>query len=446
MIAGSSSTSPSFLIALIESATKSGRRFLGGAGHGRAPVPSTDLIKIAEELLSRRGEASGIALAERLLAAYEWSSTEKRLEFLFALANDFGPNMEALTKALDTVNRDPSPDHLNALHAVSEPRRQQLFRRINLAGGGTKSLIAMREDLLGNLQKYPELKRVDADFSHLFASWFNRGFLVLKRIDWETPANILEKIIQYEAVHEIADWSDLRNRVQPSDRRCYAFFHPQLVDEPLIFVEVALTTEMPLRIQPLLKIDRKFVPESDATTAVFYSISNTQKGLRGVSFGNFLIKQVVQDLKAELPNLRNFATLSPAPRFSKWLSTRAGNGQPQIQCAPLNALNDPAWFDDEKMVETIGPYLMRMAALYYLDSRGSNGRTIDPVAQFHLGNGARLESINILGDRSEKGIAQSHGLMVNYVYHLADIEANHEAFAERGEIIAAPHIRKLLES
>ncbi|MDG4889930.1 MULTISPECIES: malonyl-CoA decarboxylase [unclassified Mesorhizobium] len=443
MLADMPSTSPSFLAALIENVTNGSRRLLRRASHAKAPIPSVELIRIAEELLSRRGEASGIALAEELLAAYKWSSPQKRLEFLLGLANDFGPHIENLRTALDLIESDPSPDHLYALHAASEPRRQQLFRRINLAGGGTKSLIAMREDLLKNLQKHPELKWVDADFSHLFASWFNRGFLVLKRIDWETPANILEKIIQYEAVHEIADWNDLRNRVQPPDRRCYAFFHPQLVDEPLIFVEVALTMEMPRHIQPLLQIEREFVLERDATTAVFYSISNTQTGLRGVSFGNFLIKQVVQDLKAELPNLKHFATLSPAPRFSKWLATQAASGS--NQCGPLDALENPTWSDDKQVVENIGPHIMRMAARYYLDSRDSNGRTIDPVAQFHLSNGARLESINILGDRSEKGLVQSHGVMVNYVYHLADIEANHEAFAERGEIVAAPHIRKLLE-
>ena len=190
---------------------------------------------------------------------------------------------------------------VEALHAAAEPRRQELVRRLNLAPGGTAALVRMREELLKHLRKHPELRRVDADFSHLFGSWFNRGFLVLRHIDWTTPANILEKIIRYEAVHAIGTWDDLRNRLEPADRRCYGFFHPQLVDEPLIFVEVALTEAIPDSVAPLLDLERSPIEADRATTAVFYSISNTQRGLAGVSFGNFLIKQVVEDLKAELP-------------------------------------------------------------------------------------------------------------------------------------------------
>ncbi|WP_273728768.1 malonyl-CoA decarboxylase [Brucella gallinifaecis] len=441
-------SSSTYLGSLIDGLTKRSRNFLQRSGYALSDPAQANLVALSEALLSRRGEASGVVLAQELLTAYRWAPDEKKFEFLVALASQFGPQPERVERAIGALRKDPRPETLSAIHAASEPRRQALIRRLNLAPGGTKALIDMREDLLSHLSEHPELRSLDDDFAHLFASWFNRGFLVLRPIDWTSPANILEKIIQYEAVHEIRDWEDLRNRLQPSDRRCYAFFHPQLIDEPLIFVEVALTRDIPGHIEPLLDVEREAILDYEATTAVFYSISNTQKGLRGVSFGNFLIKQVVETLKAELPGLKTFVTLSPVPGFAGWLKlARQSNNPAFAELAlidKLALLDRTGWTDDPAVVAELQPGLQRAAAYYFLHAKNGRGRPVDPVAQFHLGNGARLERLNHFGDRSPKGLKQSHGLMVNYLYQLDEIEANHEAFAEGGVIASTPAIRKLL--
>ena len=285
---------------LLTTLTERGRSLLGLSNGARA-MSQAELIGLGETLLSRRGEATGVALANTLLAGYSAAAEADQLAFLNALADLFGPDMDELNAALATVrDKGTSPDTVAKLLKAAEPRRQELIRRLNLAPGGTAALVRMREALLAHIKDHPPLKHVDNDFVHLFASWFNRGFLVLQRIDWTTPANILEKIIRYEQVHAITNWDDLRSRLAPSDRRCYGFFHPQLVDEPLIFVEVALTRDSPAAIAPLLDLTRAPIPATEATTAVFYSISNTQKGLGGISFGNFLIKQVVEELTRTL--------------------------------------------------------------------------------------------------------------------------------------------------
>lgn len=435
----------SFFNELMQSLGDRGRSLLGWS---REAVRKGDLAEIAEALLSRRGEASGVALARTLLEGYGAASAETRLAFLTALAERFGPDADELQAAVDAYNRDPGPETAVALHEAAEARRQELFRRLNLAPGGTAALVRMREDLLGQLRQHPVLRQVDTDFAHLFSSWFNRGFLTLRPIDWSTPANILEKIIRYEAVHEIQGWDDLRNRLEPPDRRCFGFFHPQLVDVPLIFVEVALTTAMPAAIAPLLDPRREPIEPRDATTAIFYSISNTQAGLGGVSFGNFLIKQVVDDLKRELPNLKTFATLSPVPGFAKWLVEE--RGEHAALCAErgwsagLASLDDGDWTAEPAKRETVRRVLTEALATYLLRAKARNGRPLDPVARFHLGNGARLERLDFLGDESAKGMRQSHGMMVNYCYDLDHIEKNHEAFAEKGEVIAAATVRKAL--
>jgi malonyl-CoA decarboxylase len=270
---------------------------------------------------------------------------------------------------------------------------------------------------------------------------------VLRRIDWTTPANILEKIIRNEAVHAIDGFDELRRRLEPPDRRLYAFFHPALGDEPLIFVEVALTDTIPGAIAPLLATDRAQLLPPLATTAVFYSISNAQKGLSRVSFGNFLIKQVVEELKRELPRLQNFVTLSPVPGFARWLKDERASVDsrflnPDIRRA-LGLLDHPNWSSKAAAVEALGRSLPQLAAHYFINARAANGRVIDSVARFHLGNGARLERLNMLGDLSETGMKQSHGLMVNYLYDLDHIEENHEAYANRGEVVASSAIRRL---
>jgi malonyl-CoA decarboxylase len=440
------SVATSFLNDLLATLSDRGRALIGLA---RLPVHG-DLVELSELLLSRRGEASGVALARTVVDNYATAPLAARLSFLTALADRFGPDAKEVDRAVEMFKQNPGATTIQELHAASEAPRQELMRRLNLAPGGTAALVRMREEVLDHLPSRPDLKPVDRDFAHLFSSWFNRGFLVLRHIDWTTPANILEKIIRYEAVHEIRDWDDLRNRLEPPDRRCFGFFHPQLADEPLIFVEVALTSEIPDAIAPLLDVKRQPITARDATTAVFYSISNTQRGLGGVTFGNFLIKQVVEDLKRELPNLKTFVTLSPVPGFASWL-TRERKAE-RSAClddaarTSLSGLDEPGWHLDHAKAETVRRALIPAAAYYFLQAKTSAGRPVDPVARFHLGNGARLERLNFLGDMSAKGLQQSHGLMVNYLYALDDIEKNHEAFAEKGVVAASSTIRKMLRA
>ncbi len=341
---------------------------------------------------------------------------------------------------------EPGDGNGGALHFASEPRRQELIRRLNRAPGGTGALVEMRADLLTLLNGHKDLAALDRDIVHLLASWFNRGFLVLRRIDWSTPANILEQIIRYEAVHEIRDWDDLRRRIDPIDRRCYAFFHPAMPDAPLIFVEVALTETIPGAIAPLLAVNRKPVPADRARTAVFYSISNTQRGLGGISFGNFLIKQVVEELRRELPKLDTFVTLSPVPGFMSWLKDGKDLPISDEDRALLKHLDEPNWFDNAELAGELRALIEPLAAYYFLKARTAKGRLIDSVARFHLGNGARLERINWLGDLSPKGLRESAGIMVNYLYRLDDIEKNHEAYANDGEVVASSAVKKLLKS
>jgi malonyl-CoA decarboxylase len=308
----------------------------------------------------------------------------------------------------------------------------------------------MREQLLDAMNRRDDLRLVDGDFVHLFSSWFNRGFLVLRRIDWSTPALILEKIIRYEAVHQIRDWEDLRRRIDLPDRRCYAFFHPALIDDPLIFVEVALTREIPGAIAPILSDKREALAPERATTAVFYSITNCQRGLAGVSFGNFLIKQVVEEVSREMPRISTFVTLSPAPNFAEWLKRERANEASlaidEEERAALAGLDAAEWWRRPDATETLRGPLLRAAAGYFLRGRDRRGLPADPVARFHLGNGARLERLDWLADTSERALQQSHGLMVNYRYDLDYIEQNHEAYAQQRVVVAAGSVTRLVRA
>ena len=417
-------------------------RLLGGK---RSPVRG-DLVGDAEALLTGRGEASGVAIATELLRSYSSASGAQKLAFLLFLAEKFGADHARLQRAITAYQATPDPRTAMALHTAAEPRRQELIRRMNRAPGGTEKLVRMREDVIRHLPKNPTLEAIDVDFVHLFSSWFNPGFLVLKRIDWSTPADLLEKIIRYEAVHAIKSWTDLRRRLDPSDRRCFAFFHPTLDDEPLVFVEVAFTSEIPSSIAPLLAEARPG-KAARATTAVFYSISSCQPGLRGVSLGNFLIKHVVEELLRELPHLKTFVTLSPAPRFTSWLK-REREAKSQTLTASdrsvLRALEQPGWPSHSQTARALHPILSHAVAHYFLAAKDGSGKPIDPVAKFHLGNGARLERINWLGDTSEKGLSEGAGFMVNYLYDLSRIERNHELFANQGLVVASAAVRKLL--
>ena len=435
----------SFFGELLQTISERGRKLIAGDRRGDAAARSASLIELCEELLSGRGEASGVALAREILTRYDDLTTGPRIAFFETLATRFGVDRERIDAAVDAWTREGSDEAAVELHLAAEPRRQELFRRINLAPGGTAALVAMREDLMDAMVHRDDLAAVDQDFVHLFSSWFNRGFLVLRHIDWSTPAIILEKIIRYEAVHQIRDWDDLRRRIDPPDRRCYAFFHPALNDEPLIFVEVAFTGAIPNAIGPILEKGGNAIAPERATTAVFYSISNCQRGLTGVSFGSFLIKQVVEEVSREFARLSNFVTLSPVPGFANWLARERRSETPLLMAEDLSALaelDQPGWWQDGA-AERLEEPLLRAAATYFISAKGRGGLPLDPVARFHLGNGARLEQLNFLADLSEKGLAQSHGLMVNYQYDLDDIEKNHEAFAEHRTVVAANGIRKL---
>jgi malonyl-CoA decarboxylase len=363
-----------------------------------------------------------------------------RHRFRRYLASEFQPDKAALRTAAERYLADTTAEAAAALAEAADPPRQELLRRMNMAPGGTGALIAMRNEITAHLRHEPELKLLDADLRHLFASWFNRGFLELRRIDWQSPAAVLEKLIAYEAVHEIKGWDDLRRRLA-TDRRCFAFFHPALPGEPLIFVEVALVQGLATAMPPLLaqETDEEAAQAqaARADTAIFYSISNCQDGLRGISFGNFLIKQVVEELKTEFPQLKQFSTLSPVPGLRRWLMQRLAEGS-DPDTALLPELERDGWWHD------LRPALMRLCALY-LTRQPSPGYRVDPVARFHLGNGARLERINWLGNAAPRAIQESFGIMVNYLYDHDSIEVNHEAFVRDGTIVRSPDVDALIE-
>jgi malonyl-CoA decarboxylase len=406
-------------------------------GRGLISAPQEKSIaELCESLLSGRGEATGLATASAIFERYAQLSKAKKLAFFLMLKDQFSVDKPKLDAALAKWDGATGAG-LRQLHAASEPRSQEMIRRLNRAPGGTRKLVSMRQDLLQFVAEDASLKGLDSDFQHLFSSWFNRGFLDLQRIDWSTPAAILEKIIRYEAVHEIAGWDDLRRRVAAPDRRLYAFFHPALADDPLIFVEVALNESIPGNIGTILAADRPSLDPKKAQTAVFYSISNCQEGLRGISFGNFLIKQVVEDLRREFSALNAFVTLSPVPGLRKWaLQQKTAGSLPERLAKIVEAAETS---------ETRSG-LAELCAHYMLVARASNGAATDPVARFHLGNGARLEKIHENADASARGQKASWGVMVNYLYDLQTIERNHEAYTNANDVIASVAVQKLLKS
>lgn len=389
--------------------------------------------ELCAALLSNRGEVSAKTIGTALLSRYEGLAPEEKATFFRHLTDDLDIDADAVASAATTYGADRSPENLENLLVVSEPKRQELLRRLNQGSDATGRIVSMRKDLLSHLRSEATLKRADLDFQHLLSSWFNRGFLVLRRISWETPANILEKIIEYEAVHAINDWAELRARLEPQDRRCFAFFHPSMPDEPLVFVEVALTKGIPPSIQSVLSQDRPSLSGETADTAVFYSISNCQEGLRGISFGNSLIKQVAADLSAVLPNLKTFVTLSPVPSFANWVDSETeANGS-----HPATDLSSASSTDIELAAQLTSYYLTKI--------KKKDGLPKDPVARFHLGNGAELHAAHADADLSDNGLKQSYGVMVNYLYRLNKVETNHQAFAEDGTIAQSSAISNLAQ-
>jgi malonyl-CoA decarboxylase len=398
---------------------------------------STALTDLCRQLLNHRGEASGMALAGEIIAAYKALDATERPAFFESLLKEFDVDNEAIFSATEHYREDPGFENLAAITRAVEAPRQKLFRRINMVAEGTSTLVVMRSHLLQAEKTNSQLRAVDSDLRHLFISWFNKGFLEMQRINWDTPASVLEKIIQYEAVHAINGWDDLRNRLR-EDRACFAFFHPAMPDDPLVFVEVAFTDELPTAIAPLLEQDREPINPNDADTVVFYSISNCHPGLAGVSFGNFLIKQVVEEVRQQHPNIKSFVTLSPVPGFRKWLER--ANLRELIEPTLVEKIKEPV---NTVVPAEIRDALMRLCAHYLLNEKSGN-LTRDPVARFHLGNGARLHRLHWAADLGPKGKQQSAGIMVNYLYDLNKIELNHEAYFDQGEIAVSKTISKLL--
>jgi malonyl-CoA decarboxylase len=434
-------TSESFFHQLFGSIADGGRVLIDRQLRGLARQPVRGATDLCHALLSQRGEASGAALAREVLVAYGGLDAAGRAEFFQQLVDEFSPEPEAIVGAAEAYRAQPSTAMLSALARVVEAPRQELFRRLNMAPGGTAALVEMRALLLEQIPDRPAWGAIDADLLHLLRSWFNRGFLLLERIDWHTPAVVLEKLIQYEAVHAIDGWDDLRRRLA-QDRRCFAFFHPALPDEPLIFVEVALVRGIADRVQPLLDRSAAIIEPADADTAVFYSISDCQPGLRGISFGNFLIKQVAAELQAELPNLRTFATLSPVQGFRAWLeATSQLEGLASELAAKLDG-EAPASLAD---AQDLAARLLPLCAAYLVQAR-RDGQLLDPVARFHLRNGARLERINWAADLSPQGLAGSAGIMVNYLYRLDQVERNHEDFVNKGRVVRSRRVDALVRS
>lgn len=406
-----------------------------------APAPPNSagaLVALCQELLEHRGEASGLALASEITEGYRLLPETERMDFFDSLADKFEVDSAALLDAAEQYRLNPDLDKLWSITRAVEAPRLKLFRRINMAPDGTRTLVVMRGHLLQVLRDNPQLRGVDSDLKHLFISWFNKGFLELRRIDWSSPALVLEKIIHYEAVHEINGWDDLRSRLR-EDRRCFAFFHPALDNDPLVFVEIALTDDIPGALTPLLLQDRETSIGERINTVVFYSISNCHPGLAGISFGNFLIKNVVDELKKEISTLKTFVTLSPVPGFRKWLLSAELEGLVGEELIarvkqPLGRVVEADVYDA----------LIKLCAHYLLNVKSGEAPR-DPVARFHLGNGARLHRVHGGADLSVKGREQSAGIMVNYLYDLAKIEENHEAYFDEGKISASRAVTRLLD-
>jgi malonyl-CoA decarboxylase len=417
-----------------------GREILARRRRGTPAVANSAaaLMGLCRELIDHRGEASGLALAGEIIAGYGQLPAAARVDFYAGLVDEFDVDASVITAAAEHYQTQPDLENLWGLARAVEAPRQKLFRRINMAPEGTRTLVALRGHLLPLLRANPQLRAIDSDLRHLFVSWFNKGFLELRRIDWSSPAMVLEKIIDYEAVHEINGWDDLRSRLR-EDRRCFAFFHPALANDPLVFVEIALTDALPGDLAPLLVRQRQPAAPGKINTVVFYSISNCHPGLAGISFGNFLIKNVVEELRKESPALKTFVTLSPVPGFRRWLldADLEGLVSPEL----ISRVKQPLGRVVEQPVYNA---LLKLCAHYLLRVK-SGDAPIDPVARFHLGNGARLHRMHGGADLSVKGREQSAGIMVNYLYDLAKIEENHEAFFDQGKIAVSRTITRLLD-
>ena len=413
----------SFFQNIITSVMKGTRRLNRFRSKGFGKLHN-NINKAVDSVMSTSGEVSSLVFAEHLLNLIEDLDDNGLKKFLKDLLKNYDIDTKVLLKDVKNYSSNKNTENFEKIRISSEPGWIELFRRLNSSSNGTYRLVKLRERIRSLNDE--ELKTFDLRLLKLFKYWFNPSFLVLEKIDWETPANILEKIIEYEAVHEINSWDDLRARLAPVDRQCFAFFHPLIPNDPLIFVEVALTTGIPKSIQKIINLDRQEIEIEDANTAIFYSISNCHNGLLGISFGNFLIKQVASNLKRELPDLNQFTTFSPLPGFMKWME--------EYSPISFERCTDKNCSEDE---------LTKNAIKYLTNSERDDGMPNDPVSRFHIGNGASLEKINLNADTSEKGMTQSYGVMANYLYDLDVVEENHEIFFKNKVVPVSSEIESL---
>jgi malonyl-CoA decarboxylase len=441
------------------------------SGNVKPDLSSTsDIDHLREQMQScleaRGGEVSARSRAATLGHTYLGLDRKGRERFLKVLAEDFGIDEEAVNRELALLQEAKPHERANSytdLRRSLEPARIKLLMQFNGLPEGVKFLVDLRADLARLTRKGAAFRSLDNDLRQLLASWFDIGFLVLQRIGWDSPASLLEKLIAYEAVHEIESWDDLKNRLD-SDRRCFAFFHPRMPEEPLIFVEVALVNGLAGNVQELLDKDAPVIDPNDADTAIFYSISNAQKGLAGISFGGFLIKRVVDVLQGEFHGLKTFSTLSPIPGFRNWLDDVLAGEEKLLSDSEISNLRETAsiteeagnplqvifgtsnWLEEDTICDIVEPILMRLCARYLLKEKGRGGRALDPVGHFHLTNGALVERLCWKGNATEPGIRDSYGLMVNYLYRLDKIEENHEAYTGDGKIKASANVSRLLKT
>ena len=413
----------SFFQNIITSVMKGTRRLNRFRSKGFGKLHN-NINKAVDSVMSTSGEVSSLVFAEHLLNLIEDLDDNGLRKFLKDLLKNYDIDTKVLLKDVKNYSSNKNTENFEKIRISSEPGWIELFRRLNSSSNGTYRLVKLRERIRSLNDE--DLKTFDLRLLKLFKYWFNPSFLVLEKIDWETPANILEKIIEYEAVHEINSWDDLRARLAPVDRQCFAFFHPLIPNDPLIFVEVALTTGIPKSIQKIINLDRQEIEIEDANTAIFYSISNCHNGLLGISFGNFLIKQVASNLKRELPDLNQFTTFSPLPGFMKWME--------EYSPISFERCTDKNCSEDE---------LTKNAIKYLTNSERDDGMPNDPVSRFHIGNGASLERINLNADNSEKGMSQSYGVMANYLYDLNVVEENHEIFFKNKVVPVSNEIQSL---
>lgn len=399
--------------------------------------------ELCETLLERKGEASGTALAKQIVDYYNSLNDDEKIRFLHMITGKFAPDPNEIFDAAQQYTKSQDFSSLQNLSRSIESPRLELIRLINYAPGGMAAIIDMRKRVLKQLKENRDLLPLEADLFHLLSAWFNRGFLQFQQINWDTPAVILEKLIDYEAVHEIKGWNDLRRRLA-DDRICFAFFHPALPNDPLIFVQVAFTKGIAKEIHPLLALEGNNTSKNSPNTAIFYSISNCQEGLKGISFGNFLIKQVVDYISKEMPEIKTFSTLSPVPKFRKWLEKyHLKRENCLLDEEERDLISQPKWFEDEEIRNRLKKSLTRICA-FYLTQEKKRNQPYDPVTRFHLGNGAEIENINWEADLSERGLFQSAGIMVNYKYVPSRIVSNHEAYVDEGKICVSSKVKKLM--